>query len=244
MSQNHGGDFGPVLKAWFRRNNWPQIMAESVARAKGSKIGPWASQISNAMSGKIEPKPPFFKALGWFNDVIMRRDFLEVTDRRIMDLLIDSEPLCHDNGQPFTATDFFSLYVGELDPPEDYRHTCVKITEEDCTRFWSDIRKTFKELSFELMIERIDVWNQIEAGLQRRDIHPDDIDWISQVLVGREPTLDECLHLRAKHPEMPLIDVLRELKQRSGGNLDRLEKSLDGLLEPAASIPEPELACA
>ena len=241
----YGNDLGPVLKEWFRRNSWTQIVAEKVAKAKESEIGPWASQISNTMAGKIQPKPSFFVALGWFNDVIMTRDFREVTDRRIMDMLISSEALCHDDGQPFTATDFFSLYLGELDPPEDYLHTRAKITKEDCTRHWSEIRTTFKELSLETMLEPIEVWHQIEAGLQKRDIHADEIDWIRQVIVGlREPTLDECLRLRAKHPEMPLIDVLRELKQKSGGSLDRLEKSINGLLEPAVSTLEAQLLCA
>ena len=70
MAELLGGDFGVVLKAWFAKNEWPQVVAEQVARAKGSKIGPWASQMSNCMQGKLQPKPDFFQGHG----LVQQRD--------------------------------------------------------------------------------------------------------------------------------------------------------------------------
>ena len=119
MPETTATKFGEVLRAWFSRNEWPQMVAEQVARAKGSKIGPWASQMSNAMQGKLEPKPPFFVALGWFNQVVMERDFVGITDRRLIDRLLNGQPLTHDDGQPFTAVDFFALYIGGLASPTE-----------------------------------------------------------------------------------------------------------------------------
>ena len=222
---NLGGNFGPVLKEWFRRNEWPQVVAERVARAKGSKIGPWASQMSNTMSGKLEPKPNFFKALGWFNNVILTRDFQGITDRRLMDQLKGSEALCHDDGQPFTATDFFSLYLGELEAPEDYKQTDGAITEEHSNMFWDEIRTAFKELSLESMRNPKDIWVDLRQRVAETGMSPDELDWLQEVLAGLStPTLEESLRQRAKYPDMPVLSSLMRMKEESGGDLSRLKK--------------------
>ena len=83
---------GPVIKAWFKANEWPQSVSEGLARAKGWEAGPWASQISICMSGRLQPKPPFFVALGMFNQAVAERDFVGVTDRRLMDRLMAGQP--------------------------------------------------------------------------------------------------------------------------------------------------------
>ena len=225
MAQAFGGEFGPVLKEWFRRNEWPQVVAERVARAKGSKIGPWASQMSNTMAGKLEPKPPFFKALGWFNNVILTRDFQGITDRRLMDQLLDSEALCHDDGQPFTATDFFSLYLGELEAPSDYKQAKAEITQEIVDAYWEEVRGVFKELALEMMCEPRSVWEKLVAELDVLGVHADEIQWLKEAMVGlRQPSVAECQRQRAKYPEMPVLAALLALKQRCGGNQDRLGK--------------------
>lgn len=225
MEQRHGGDFGPVLKEWFRRNSWPQVLAEKVARLKGSKIGPWASQMSNTMSGKTEPKPNFFKAMGWFNEVILTRDFHDITDHTVKNLLVDSEPLTHDNGQPFTATDFFALYLGDIQAPESYQHIIKsKMTPEVVKAYWENIREIYRELRMEMMLPSIEVWQELEFLLIERHIPKDDIHWFRECLVDRLPTVDECTRMRHKYSEMPVIDALTVMKERCGGSLERLGK--------------------
>ena len=56
-----GGVFGSVIKAWFAKNEWPQIVAEQWPALKAPDR-PWASQMSNCMQGKLTPKPSFFVA--------------------------------------------------------------------------------------------------------------------------------------------------------------------------------------
>ena len=55
---------GPILKIWFSRNGWPQSVTEGIARAKGWTEGPWASQISHCMQGRLTPKPATFSLDG------------------------------------------------------------------------------------------------------------------------------------------------------------------------------------
>ena len=243
-SQPLGGDFGQVLKAWFAQNQWPQILAERVARAKGSKIGPWASQMSNCMQGKIQPKPEFFRALGWFNMAIATRDFEGITDRRTLDMVLNSQPLCHDNGVPFSATDFFGLYLGEIKAPKEYIKEKSELSQENVDYFWAEIRNAFRELALEMMCEPRTVWDAVDNKLIEKGIHADEIEWLREAIIGlRNPTLEECQRQRAKHPDMPLLNVLIALKEKCGGNQNRLGKFVIGCQEPPQSTHETLFGC-
>ncbi len=103
--------FGNVLHEWFERNNWAQDVPQKLAKANGWP-GPWGSQISPAFRGTLDPKPQFFVALGAFNLHIAQQHFPNITSRRTLDQLKGSEPLRHDNGDIYTATDFFALFIG------------------------------------------------------------------------------------------------------------------------------------
>ena len=116
LDQKNRQAFADTLKQWLALNNWPQSITESVANAKGNATGPWGSQISYAVNAKHTPEPNFFVAIGWFNMIIATRDFQDIP-AKICAKLIDSQPLCHDNGEPYESTDFFRLYVGILKPP-------------------------------------------------------------------------------------------------------------------------------
>ena len=110
--------FGDALKAWFARNSWPQSITETWAKSCGSP-GPWASQISPAINYKLDPKAAFFVALGNFNAAVAERNVLSVTNERVRTLLLKGQPLCHDDGVPYGAEDFFKLFTGLIEPPEE-----------------------------------------------------------------------------------------------------------------------------
>lgn len=220
-----GGNFGSTIRAWFAQNGWPQVVAEQVARAKGSKIGPWASQMSNCMQGKLSPKPEFFRAMGWFNNVIATRDFQGITDRRLMDRLLHSQPLTHSDGTPYTATCFFSLFIGEQEPPAEMMVAAQEPSQEEVDYFWNEIRAGFRELALEMMTDKTEVWREITRLLRDRGIHDEEITWAQEAIVGLvTPTVAECMRQRAKHPDMPLLSVILQLKEQCGGNQERLGK--------------------
>jgi hypothetical protein len=103
--------FGNVLRDWFERNNWAQDVPHKLATANGW-AGPWNSQISCVFRGALDPKPQFFVALAEFNLHIAHQHFPNITNRRTLDQLKGSEPLRHNNGDIYTATDFFALFIG------------------------------------------------------------------------------------------------------------------------------------
>ena len=191
--------FGTVLKAWFGINNWPQSVPERLAKARGNKTGPWASQISHAMKDKHEPKVPFFLALAWFNEQVATRNVAGLTDRRLVDQIKNAEPICHADGQPYGPADFFKLYAGLIDPPAAFAQPEPQLTEEQVQEWSQEIRAAFRQLCLTYMIDRGEAWamlrdcmiqtandaGQIPSGA-------DDLDWMQEILAGiREPTLQE-----------------------------------------------------
>ena len=214
--------FGSTIKAWFRANDWPQSVPEKLAKAKGNPTGPWASQISHAMNDKHQPKTEFFMAMAWFNEVVATRDLAGLTDRRLIDQLRNAQPLCHDNGQPYTAPDFFSLFVGLIDPPAEFDPGAEpELTIEDveeATRLW---RASFREISLKHMCSKGEAWEMLkermieianETGTPSNDQH-DCLSWVQEVLAGiREPTVDEAIRQAKRWKDsQPMQRAMEEL---------------------------------
>ena len=151
--------FGNLMRQWFKRNGWPQDVPHRLAKFTGA-TGPWNSQISTVMAGKLDPKPAFFVALGRFNQTVAEQDFRGVTDRRLVDQLKDAEPLCDDAGRVLTAPDFFSLFVGLADAPSRYDAPAVISDEEAKAR--SELQRTgFQKRAQDLMISPREAWEQL-----------------------------------------------------------------------------------
>ena len=239
MPETTATHFGEVLRAWFARNEWPQMVAEQVARAKGSKIGPWASQISNAMQGKLEPKPPFFVALGWFNQVVTERDFVGITDRRLIDRLLNGQPLTHVDGQPFTAVDFFALYIGDLEVPGvEEAPKAQELTQEMVDVWVSGVRDCFRDIVLASMQPPATVWREIAEGLVSKGISKEDIEWTQELVIGlRDGNVEEAKRMQTKYPGNPLLNALVELEARYKGvpnNTTKLRNFVQGIPKPAA----------
>lgn len=225
--------FGSVLKAWFRTNNWPQSVPEKLAKARGNKTGPWASQISHAMHDKHEPKVPFFLALAWFNEQVATRNVAGLTDRRLVDQIRNAEPICHDNGVPYGPADFFQLYAGLIDPPAELLTTEPQLTEEDVEIWTSEVRQAFRQVCLKHMVDRSEAWEMLkvkmldfgDAAATGRENH-DCLDWVQEVLCGlREPTVDEAIR-EAKRWEgkQPFARAMQELLGEKKIEMDRIRK--------------------
>ena len=243
MPETPTTNFGAVLRAWFAQNEWPQMVAEQVARAKGSKIGPWASQMSNAMQGKLAPKPSFFVALGWFNQVVMERDFVGITDRRLIDRLLNGQPLTHDDGQPFTAVDFFALYIGDLAGPTEIEAPKAQepvLTQEMLDTWTEGLRLAFREACKALMSPPGETWRILAKRMETDyGIGGEDAEWAQEVIAGViEPTLEQAINMRRKHGnEQPLLNCILNVIKENGGNLVHIKNLLSYM--DLVPVPEP-----
>ena len=228
MEINKDG-FGLVIKKWFAINGWPQNVPEVVAKSKGNKTGPWASQISHAMNGKHEPKVPFFCALAWFNQVVAERDFGGISDRRTIDRLLQAEPLCHDNGQPFNAADFFNLYAGITEPPLEYQPGVETLTQEQLDQWVEGLRVAFKETCMAMMAKPSTVWAEIEkVSKEKYNVYGEDMIWAREIIAGiTEPDLSQGTRMRAKYGRSnPLINSMLFIIEENGGDAKKTIEAL------------------
>jgi hypothetical protein len=237
MTEDCSALLGPIIKAWFARNAWPQSVSEGLARSKGWDCGPWASQISICMSGRLTPKPNFFRGLGQFNQAVAERDFVGVKDRRLMDRLKQGVPVTHPNGVPWTASDFFAAYLGALEAPAELlAPPAPKLTQEMVDQWADQARTGFRQLSLLMMSPPGAVWAEIKTELLAEGVALDDIDWTQEVLCGlTEATVDQAARTMVKYTDFPLIKVLINLQGKYGGETTDLKKFYDW----RADLPQP-----
>jgi hypothetical protein len=189
------------------------------------------------MSGRLTPKPNFFRGLGQFNQAVAERDFVGVKDRRLMDRLKQGVPVTHPNGVPWTASDFFAAYLGALEAPAELLAPPEPQLTQEMVDQWSDqIRVAFRQLTLLTMSPPAIVWGEIKTELLSEGVGLDDIDWIQEVICGLlDPTVDQASRTMVKYKDYPLIRVLINLQDKYGGETTDLKKLFDW----RAELPEP-----
>ena len=241
--------FGSVIKAWFKRNDWPQSVPEALAKAKGNKTGPWASQISHAMNDKHQPKTDFFLALAWFNQCVVERDVAGLTDRRLIERIRNAQPMCHDNGTPYDAADFFRLFTGLLDPPKEFAaNEPPEFTQDDLDQWHVEIRAMFKEIALEQMCTKKEAWDMVKAnvlkileeeGVKAGDF--DDMKNVQAVICGFADASMEQFHRVAYRwrDSQPFLRAMEALLETPGKFQARalIEKAQAILPKQAMPVP-------
>jgi hypothetical protein len=189
------------------------------------------------MSGRLTPKPNFFRGLGQFNAAVAERDFIGVTDRRLMDRLKRGEPLTHADGMPWTAADFFACYIGELEaPPDLLKPLEPELTQEMVDNWTAQIREAFRKLSLVMMSPPAAAWAEVKAELVKLGVEREELDWVQEMLAGlRETSLEEAGRILIKYKQPFVLMALLEVQERYGGETTELKK----LLNWRGQLPEP-----
>ena len=218
---------GPVIRAWFQKNEWPQNVGEGWAKATDYPWGPWGSQISICMNENLQPKPTFFIALGEFNRAVSERDIVQITDRRLRDRLKNGEPITHPDGTPYRAHDFFRVYIGDL-VPEGYLAE-PPVTQDDLDIWIAKWREHFRDAVLELCTTRAEVWALLREDLEST-LEPEEQDWIKEILCElHEPQLAEMEQKIMKHKQFrPIVTAFGKL----GG--DKVENDLEDMRKKLA----------
>ena len=150
--------FGSAIARWFRQNDWPQKICERWSECDGRGVkGPWASQISQVVHGRLDPRTIFFDALGEFNHSIAEQDLTRVqqADRELYSRLSRGRPFLLDSGSPATATDFFSMFVGEMLIPDYYQGG--DFTDADFLRILTTCNQTIERVSLECYMSKSEI---------------------------------------------------------------------------------------
>lgn len=207
ISDPSGHVFALTLKRWFASNRWPQKITDDWAKDPGVQHphGPWASQMCGAMKADgYNPKAEFFLALARFNEFVAQQDLKCVMGTKLRDRLADSRPLRHDNGDIFSASDFWSLYAGILEPPAEHAGS-TEFTQEDADEWMKIQRDLFRRLSLHYMVSRQEAWEMLRASMQQiakdagDQFGPEDYDLIQEMLAGiTDFTPEICIRLSHK----------------------------------------------
>jgi hypothetical protein len=189
------------------------------------------------MSGRLTPKPNFFRGLGQFNQAIAERDLVGVTDRRLMDRLKRGSPITHPNGVPWTASDFFAAYLGALEAPAELLNPPEKqITQEMVEQWAQQTRDAFRKLSLVMMSPPAAAWLELKEELIKLGVKGDELDWVQEMLAGlREPSIEEASRILVKYKKPFLPMALLTVQERYGGETTELKK----LLSWRKQLPKP-----
>jgi hypothetical protein len=173
--QAHREALGKAITVWMKRNGWSQQTFHDWATAAAS-VGPWNSQVSLWQRGKLDPKPMFWVGVGRFNAAIASQEFPYVTGRNLRDRLTGAEPFLTADGRVATATDFFSLFIGEAQLSDQYLAPEPEpvLTDDDAKGISDMCREAFRRIATDQMLNPKEAWEALKphcAGLNVAELN-------------------------------------------------------------------------
>jgi hypothetical protein len=116
-SQEARERFGRTITAWVERAGWSHDIPLRWGKAAGF-LAVADSTFNKMQRGKIaQPYPVTFIQFGMMNDRLARKDYGLTEGDPLLARIARQRAIEHDDGRAWTATDFFSHFIGELDPP-------------------------------------------------------------------------------------------------------------------------------
>ena len=154
--------FGFTLTCWCNRNGWVHSTLSEWGFASGFP-SVRDSTFNRLQNGKInQPAPLTFIQLGLANQRVAAQDFSGVTDRQLKDRLVDSEPICHEDGTPWDGMHFFGHFIGIIQPPS-WAKPVQLLSAERCLEIGDEQRAKFKEICDRLGIRQGEGWKSFEG---------------------------------------------------------------------------------
>ena len=200
--QNHRDRLGKAVTAWMRLNGFSQQTIHDWATVAGT-AGPWNSSISLLQRGRLDPKAMIWVAFGQLNKDLADGNLKYVTNRKLKDKLSEAMPFLTEEGQPATATDFFSMFIGELQPAAIYTQL-IAISDEDAEKLTQKYREAFRSLAIDQMITPKEAWSEIEPHCKALAMTAKQITQMREVLIGiSDYTADDLIELSGGAGEEP-----------------------------------------
>lgn len=178
--------FGRMVQAWMTSGGWSTKTAMDWAKAVG------LPQLSNNTVSFIwkgtQPKtsPEFFTRLGYLNMRLAAKDYGPISNRKLKDRIAALGPLCHANGTPWTAVDFFACFIGQLDPPPEFDTgppgKTKLLSPELAQRISSQQRQIFDTHASARGLSKAQAWNELKGHCGELDA--EQLDVLLQVLSG------------------------------------------------------------
>ena len=166
----------------MRLNGFSQQTIHDWATAAGT-AGPWNSSVSLLQRGRLDCKGQFWVAFGQLNKDLAEGNLRYVTDRKLKNKLKDAMPLLTEKDQPATASDFFSMFIGELQPAAIYTQP-IAVTDEDAEKLTLKYRDAFRCLAMDQMVTPKEAWAEVEPHCKALAMSSKQITKMREVLIG------------------------------------------------------------
>lgn len=152
--------------------------------------GPWNSQMSLLMSGKLDPKAQFWVSLAEFNGCVYSGQINDL-EPSLVKRLHGRKPFTTAEGMLATAVDFFGMFVGAVKWSEEFS-TEPLLTEMEAEKKGSQLLSKMEEAMLEQMVSRSELWARLLPVLSKHS--DDDPRPVQRWLVGLGPYTPE-VHL-------------------------------------------------
>ena len=108
--------FGLMMWRWYCRNGWQPWTLNSWAESNGFPSIPYGkmADIYNGTAGELQRE--HFEGLGEANHRLATKNFGKFANNRTAQSVQNAVPILHENGTPWTASDFWACYCGLLEP--------------------------------------------------------------------------------------------------------------------------------
>ena len=192
------------------------------------------SQIAYLEGGRLDPKSQFWISLEKLNSAIAdqkipgARDKFNKTRR---DRLKKAGPFYCPDGSIATATDFFSMFIGQQEINKKYTSK-DKLTPEICTKYGQALERTFNKIAHERLLSSKKTWDELaktkgwpkDKNYQtvckdilrgEHELTPEEVDWCLKMGKGECPCYRGLSLLASKQGEEPVdISVLTRANKK------------------------------
>ncbi len=189
LSQDTRERFGKTITAWIERAGWSHDTP--LRWGKGAGFSSLADSTFNRLQrGKIaQPYPMTFLQFGLINDRLARKDYGLEPDDPLLPRVARQRPIEHDDGRLWTATDFFSHFIGELEAPAWAREQPLPSLEQAVTAS-AEAVTLFKAAAEAAGLTLPQAWESLAAAAatEPADVMPplgtEELDVLRMVLSG------------------------------------------------------------
>jgi transcriptional regulator with XRE-family HTH domain len=153
--------FGKAFLRWRELNELAQQDIHEWGQVAKAKI--FNSQIAYLETGRLDPKFQVLLGLEKFNNALAGQKIPGVRDkfneiRR--DRLKKAEPFYTHDGRIATATDFFSMMIGQQEINKKYTSK-DELTPEVCSKYGQSLERTFNKIAHERLLSSKKAWDEL-----------------------------------------------------------------------------------
>jgi transcriptional regulator with XRE-family HTH domain len=153
--------FGKAFLRWRELNELAQQDIHEWGQVTKTKI--FNSQIAYIETGRLDPKFQVLLGLEKLNNALADQKIPGVKDKfnKIRrDRLKKSDPFYTHDGRIATATDFFSMMIGQQEINKKYTSK-DELTPEVCSKYGQALERTFTKIAHERLLSSKKTWDEL-----------------------------------------------------------------------------------